>query len=116
MSGSSSARAVASRGPSTARRCSSCTTRREIGHPPAAPAIQLQDGDNYVIVASVAGNPKNPAWYHNLRAHPDDVEIDVRGARRRRLRAREATAEEVAELWPGVTTNYPALQDLRRAH
>ena len=68
--------------------------------------VQMPDGDNFVIVASVAGNPKNPAWYHNLRAHPDDVEVDVRGGRRK-VHARQATPEESAELWPRLAENYP---------
>jgi F420H(2)-dependent quinone reductase len=29
------------------------------------------DGDDHIVVASIGGGPKNPAWYHNLRAHPD---------------------------------------------
>lgn len=71
-----------------------------------SPTMQIQDGENYVIVASAAGGTKNPAWYHNLAAHPDDVEIDVRGGRRQ-VRARHATPGEVAELWPRLTESYP---------
>jgi deazaflavin-dependent oxidoreductase (nitroreductase family) len=33
--------------------------------------IYFHDGDNVTIVASHAGYPRHPAWYHNLRAHPD---------------------------------------------
>lgn len=32
------------------------------------PLAYLRDGDNLVIVASKGGHPRNPAWYHNLRA------------------------------------------------
>lgn len=70
------------------------------------PTIYLPDGDNLVIVASIGGNPKNPAWYHNLRAHPDDVEVDVRGERRR-VRARQASPDEAAALWPRLLATYP---------
>ena len=28
------------------------------------------DGDNWVIIGSVGGGPKHPAWVHNLRANP----------------------------------------------
>ncbi|CAA9447077.1 MAG: AclJ [uncultured Pseudonocardia sp.] len=35
-----------------------------------------QDDGRYVIVASKAGAPTNPDWYHNLKAHPRvDVEV-----------------------------------------
>ena len=33
--------------------------------------IYWHDGDRITIAASQAGSPRNPAWYHNLRAHPD---------------------------------------------
>jgi deazaflavin-dependent oxidoreductase (nitroreductase family) len=35
-----------------------------------------RDGANYLIVASNAGAKRYPAWYHNLKAHPE-VEINV---------------------------------------
>ncbi|MEA2495805.1 MAG: hypothetical protein QOJ29_3716 [Thermoleophilaceae bacterium] len=35
--------------------------------------IYFHDGDRVTIVASKAGAPKHPAWFHNLRAHPDVV-------------------------------------------
>jgi deazaflavin-dependent oxidoreductase (nitroreductase family) len=34
------------------------------------PLIYTRDGERYVIVASKGGAPHNPAWYHNLLAHP----------------------------------------------
>ena len=37
------------------------------------------DDGSYLIVASAAGAARNPAWYYNLAAHPDKVQIDVRG-------------------------------------
>ena len=33
--------------------------------------IYFHDGDRVTIVASKAGDPKHPGWFHNLRAHPD---------------------------------------------
>jgi deazaflavin-dependent oxidoreductase (nitroreductase family) len=33
--------------------------------------IYFHDGDQVTIVASKAGGEKHPAWFHNLRAHPD---------------------------------------------
>src|SRR4051794_4166612 len=33
--------------------------------------IYFHDGDRVTIVASKLGLPKHPAWFHNLRAHPD---------------------------------------------
>ena len=33
--------------------------------------IYFHDGDRVTIIASKAGHEKHPAWFHNLRAHPD---------------------------------------------
>ncbi|HEU5149181.1 MAG TPA: nitroreductase/quinone reductase family protein [Iamia sp.] len=33
--------------------------------------ITVADGDRTLIVASNAGDPHHPAWFHNLRADPD---------------------------------------------
>jgi deazaflavin-dependent oxidoreductase (nitroreductase family) len=33
--------------------------------------IYFHDGDRVTIVASNAGAARHPAWFHNLRAHPD---------------------------------------------
>jgi deazaflavin-dependent oxidoreductase (nitroreductase family) len=35
--------------------------------------IYFHDGDRVTIVPSHAGAPTHPAWFHNLRAHPDVV-------------------------------------------
>jgi deazaflavin-dependent oxidoreductase (nitroreductase family) len=35
------------------------------------PLVYTKDGDRFVIIASKAGAPNNPDWYHNLVANPD---------------------------------------------
>jgi deazaflavin-dependent oxidoreductase (nitroreductase family) len=68
------------------------------------PLAYVEDGPDVVVVASKGGHPKHPAWYHNLRAHPDaTVQI---GRERRAVRARVATAEERARLWPKAVEAY----------
>jgi deazaflavin-dependent oxidoreductase (nitroreductase family) len=64
----------------------------------------VQDGDKLVIVASYGGDDRHPAWFHNLRDNPD-VEVLMDG-RDRKMRARVATPDERAELWPRVTQAY----------
>jgi deazaflavin-dependent oxidoreductase (nitroreductase family) len=62
------------------------------------------DGDDLVLVASKGGYPKNPAWFHNLKAHPD-TEVQV-GREHRPVHARVATPEERERLWPRVVANW----------
>lgn len=46
------------------------------GEPRLNPVMGLPDGGAWLVVASYAGQPVDPAWAHNLRAHPDlDLEV-----------------------------------------
>jgi deazaflavin-dependent oxidoreductase (nitroreductase family) len=56
------------------------------------PLAYHEDGERYVIFASKGGAPANPAWYHNLKAHPDTT-IEV-GTQTLPVRASEATDGE----------------------
>ena len=67
--------------------------------------VYLEDGENLVLVASKGGYARHPAWYHNLRAHPD-VTVQVRRDRRA-VRARAATRDERARLWPKAVEAWP---------
>lgn len=61
-------------------------------------------GDGVVLVASYGGDPRHPAWFLNLQANPA-VEITM-GGTTRKMRARVATADEKADLWPKVVSAY----------
>ena len=39
------------------------------------PLMRVKDGDNYVLVGSRGGAPKNPVWVYNLRA---DASVEIR--------------------------------------
>src|SRR3954467_7301158 len=41
------------------------------GRPRRNGVIYFHDGERVTIVASKLGLPQHPAWFHNLRAHPD---------------------------------------------
>jgi deazaflavin-dependent oxidoreductase (nitroreductase family) len=40
------------------------------GQPRTARVLGIPDGDGFVVVGANFGQRANPAWYHNLRAHP----------------------------------------------
>ena len=46
------------------------TTGAKSGKPFTTPLVYTKDGDRIVIIASKGGFPTNPAWFHNLKAHP----------------------------------------------
>lgn len=69
-----------------------------------SPLLYLEDGDDIVLVASKGGHPRHPAWFHNLRAHPD-VTVQI-GSERRDVRARVATEAERPRLWEKAVAAY----------
>lgn len=87
------------------------TTGRRTGEIRTHPLIFGRDGDDLLVVASVGGGPKHPAWYHNLVATPH-AEVQVR-ADRFAVVARTASADERPRLWAivnGVWPNYDVYQ------
>jgi len=82
------------------------TTGRKSGQKRAVMLTSpLQEGDTYVVVASRGGDDTHPAWFLNLRDDPE-VEVAVQGGPKRPMRARVATADERADLWPRVTADH----------
>jgi deazaflavin-dependent oxidoreductase (nitroreductase family) len=46
------------------------TIGRRSGTERVSPVLSIPDGDGWLVTGSAAGAPKDPAWAHNLRAHP----------------------------------------------
>jgi deazaflavin-dependent oxidoreductase (nitroreductase family) len=64
------------------------TTGARSGRETTVPILGFEEGDAVVVVASNYGQPRHPAWLHNLRAHPR-ARLEVRGV------WRDVVAEEV---------------------
>jgi deazaflavin-dependent oxidoreductase (nitroreductase family) len=69
-------------------------------------------GDDYVIAATKGGTPENPAWYHNLVAHPEATfeaasEVFPVVAREAKGDERQRLYDEHARLYPEFAA-YPA--------
>ncbi len=66
------------------------------------PARAVRDGDDWVVTATAGGADKDPAWAHNLRAHPE-FELEVAGPEAGietiPVRASETTEPERTELY-----------------
>lgn len=85
------------------------TTGAKTNQPRLAPMMYFRDGDGIYVIASKAGTPENPAWYHNLVAHPD---VTVEQGTEHGIDKYEAIAEPVPrekrdELWAKFTAEAP---------
>jgi deazaflavin-dependent oxidoreductase (nitroreductase family) len=79
------------------------------GQARTTPLLFTPLGDGFVVVASKAGAARHPAWFHNMRAHPEEVAIEFEG-RRIPVRPRVAEEPERSELWERVNDNYNGYQ------
>jgi len=73
----------------------------------------LREGETMVVVASRGGDDVHPAWFLNLRANPE-VQVALPGQAKRPMRARVATTEERARMWPQIAgrhKNYAGYQN-----
>ncbi|MCU0267637.1 MAG: nitroreductase family deazaflavin-dependent oxidoreductase [Acidimicrobiales bacterium] len=84
--------------------CLVTTVGRKSGQPRTVPLLYLAHGEDVVIVASKGGMSHHPLWYLNLQADPA-VTIEI-GARKQRMVARTASAEEKDALWPRLVAMY----------
>ncbi|MDQ2795794.1 MAG: nitroreductase family deazaflavin-dependent oxidoreductase [Actinomycetota bacterium] len=75
------------------------------GEERVSPMMYLADGDRYLVFASYAGADINPAWYHNLTAHPE-ARIEV-GDESVSVRAVELQGSERDQWYAEQARRYP---------
>jgi deazaflavin-dependent oxidoreductase (nitroreductase family) len=76
------------------------------------PLMRVKVDDGYVLVGSMGGQPKNPAWVYNLRAHPD---VEIRDATEvQKMTVREVTDDaERQRLWDAAVEAFPTYEEYR---
>ena len=74
------------------------TTGARTGEPRVSPIMYFAEPEGLFVIASKAGTPENPAWYHNLVAHPD-------------VHVEQATDAGVVEFDATAEVTAPALRD-----
>lgn len=82
------------------------------GRQRTTPLAHTRDGDKYVIVASKAGAPDNPAWYYNLLAHPV-VTVEA-GGETFPARATEVTGPKRDQLYAAHAARFPGFLDYQQ--
>ncbi len=92
------------------------TTGARSGEERITPVMYHRDGERFVVVASKAGAPDNPGWYHNLEAHPvARVEVGTEaGTETFEVRAQEAEGEERERIWADRVAMAPGFLDYQK--
>ena len=70
------------------------------------PLMRVKDGNNYVLVGSKGGAPKNPVWVYNLRSDQDVEVQDETEVHKMRVREVHDDAER-ARLWDISVEAFP---------
>lgn len=85
------------------------TTGAKSGQPRTTPVMYLREGTRVYIFASKGGAPSNPAWYHNLLAHPD-VSIEI-GDQAYTALAKPVTGGEHDQIYARWAAQYPQFRE-----
>jgi deazaflavin-dependent oxidoreductase (nitroreductase family) len=88
------------------------TTGAKSGQARTVPVLGIPADGDLAIIASNFGQHRHPAWYYNLRAHPD-AQIVVDGARRQ-VRAVVADGDRRARIWQEGLRVYPGFGQYER--
>jgi deazaflavin-dependent oxidoreductase (nitroreductase family) len=76
------------------------------------PLVYSKDGNRFVIIASMAGAPNNPDWYHNIKANPT-VTLEI-GTERFQAKATVTSGEERERLFNAQAAIMPVFNDYRK--
>ncbi|MFC8385138.1 nitroreductase family deazaflavin-dependent oxidoreductase [Nocardia sp. NPDC056952] len=69
------------------------------------PLMRVEHDGEYAVVASLGGAPKNPVWYHNIKADPH---VELRdGTTTKDYTAREVVGDERARWWERAVAVWP---------
>jgi deazaflavin-dependent oxidoreductase (nitroreductase family) len=80
------------------------TIGAKTGQPRTTPLVGLVDGDKVILIASYYGSAHHPAWYHNLRAHPE-AQLTRQGRTQTYL-ACEVNGDAYARYWQLAVETY----------
>lgn len=88
------------------------TTGAKSGKKRYVPLMRVEEDGKYAMVASKGGSPENPAWYHNVKAHPQvtvqDGDVVMTGT------ARELAGEEREHWWKLAAAAFPPYAEYQR--
>lgn len=72
--------------------------------PRTMPLIGVMDGEKIALIASSFGREHNPAWYYNLKAHPE-CDVTFKGKTAKYI-GRELDGEEYQLYWRLAVSQY----------
>ncbi|HET6171173.1 MAG TPA: nitroreductase/quinone reductase family protein [Gaiellales bacterium] len=87
------------------------TRGRTSGKPRSVPLLFVEDGGDWVVMASSGGDPRHPSWFTNLEAEPRGIVITDAG--RRPVAAIVTNGAERERLFGRLAAVYSGFEDYR---
>jgi deazaflavin-dependent oxidoreductase (nitroreductase family) len=81
------------------------TVGKKSGKPRTVPLMAFEDQGDRIVVASMGGQPQDPAWFNNLVANPD-VTVEL-GADKYNARASVVPSDDRERLWTRIKRDAP---------
>ena len=83
------------------------TTGAKTGQKRQTAVARFPDGEEaWLIAASAGGSAQNPAWYHNIAAHPDQVWAEF-GGQQMRVTPVQLEGEAREQAWQRIKASQP---------
>lgn len=92
------------------------TTGAKSGEPRVSPMMYMPVDEGWAVFASYAGLDVHPAWFHNLKAHPD-VAVEIGSGDEVEavdVHARVMTPEEREPVWEEQKRRYPGFAEYEK--
>jgi deazaflavin-dependent oxidoreductase (nitroreductase family) len=88
------------------------THGRKSGAQRTVPVVPYIEGEETYVIASMAGQPRSPAWYFNLEKDPR-VEVQF-GKSHWKARAEILPPEQREAIWPRITARYSSFAEYQK--
>ena len=87
------------------------TRGAKTGQERTTPIGGFRDGDDsWLVMATLAGSARHPAWFLNMAAHPDDIWLEV-GSERFKVRGESLEGQERADAVARIAAISPRYGD-----
>ncbi|WP_063060326.1 nitroreductase family deazaflavin-dependent oxidoreductase [Nocardia sienata] len=90
------------------------TTGRRTGQPRETPITWFADGEDAWLVVASGGGDRNPDWYANLVAHPENVAVELHGRAAVPVTPQRLDGDARAQAWQHITATQPRYDKYQR--
>jgi deazaflavin-dependent oxidoreductase (nitroreductase family) len=77
------------------------------GRPRQSPLAWFADGEDAWLIVASGGGKRNPDWYANMMAHPEDTSVELHGGDPIPVAPHPLDGDDRAEAWKRIAAEQP---------